>query len=432
MILKYISGLKHLFESQPQFFTSTDAKTKAVSAGVLGTRLFLVERAGTAKDDAEGSIEYVDALNVAATDGHIEVDDKTLQFKYPEGIPVLTPDEVAEVGAPQRDLRTLSETFAKLIPDSQLFHIPGTIKGLRVPGDDPWALLNIRKGKLHMRVASEIANLDNAQEVPVAECGTVEGDHMFPVPLALIKKPLELEDKVAYSFAQDDSGTYYFIARTEKAKCIYSCMSYSAGEAPEPSGGPEEAEEEPADVEEAPVEEEEVENTEAEEAPPEDGTEEAPEPEEHIEGPCEEAPDDSGDTDGADDDSGSAEDDGDSVSDGSDVQTAAEEGEPVKKDGPTDYPLMETLDDTWDSELKTLESFVHDWVKERQSERRNIAKQVRPMARKAEKEGDSDELKKKLAAVESDRDALRKKLTGIKQELAPYKGLLNINWKLLD
>ncbi len=54
------------------------------------------------------------------------------------------------------------------------------------------------------------------------------------------------------------------------------------------------------------------------------------------------------------------------------------------------------------------------------------------MARKAEKEGDSDELKKKLAAVESDRDALRKKLTGIKQELAPYKGLLNINWKLLD
>ena len=43
-----------------------------------------------------------------------------------------------------------------------------------------------------------------------------------------------------------------------------------------------------------------------------------------------------------------------------------------------------------------------------------------------------DEMKKKLTAAESNLADAKKKLAAIKQELAPYKDLLKINWKLLD
>lgn len=435
MMLKYISGLKDLFEVQPQFFVSTDAKTKAVTAGLLGKRLFIVEKAGVDNSGAAG-MSYVDALNVAAVNGPIEIDDTTLRFKYPDGSPVLTSEEVAAVGAPQRDLEKFTAGFGSLVPNSQPFHIPTTIKGLRVPGEEAWALINISKGKLHMRVAPSIADLDNAQEVPVAECGTVDGEHMFPVPLALIKKPLELNDKVAYSFAQDEDGTYYFIARTEDAKCVYSCMAYNV----ETSGAPENQEEEVIDVEESVAEEaveEPAAETPAEEAAesgePEEVPEEAPEPVEQIAGPCEAAPDDGGDSDETDGDAGSPAGDGDSVGDGSDsVGTDTEAGEPVKAAASDDYPLMETLDNDLKEFGRRLKTVVNAELAEFERKRKNIAKQVRPLAKKVESTPATEDLKKKLAAVESERDAAQKKLGSIKQELAPYKDLLKINWKLLD
>lgn len=436
MMLKYISGLKNLFESQPQFFTSRDPKQKALSAGALGMRLFIVEKFGSYDGAGDKEMVYVNALNVAATDS-VDIDPDTGQFKYPDGVPVLTPEEVAAVGSPQRDLVKFTELMNELIPSSQLFHIPTTIKGLRVPGEEAWALLNINKGQLHMRMSGSIGGLAEAKEVPVSECGTVEGDHRFAVPLHLIKLPLDLNDKVAYSFIEKD-GNYYFVVRASEAVCVYCCMPYvenvrapeiveekeqEDGEEPMAKEAVEEAAEEPAAAESGP--EGDVPSEEADSGNGGEAAEAAGEPE---------TPEDGSDgNDTTDGDAGSTEGDGDSVGDGSgSVDAASEDGEAIKPTPPDDLPLMETLDVDMREFGRRLKSFVSTEIVEYERMRKNIAKQVRPLAKRKDTTPDTEDLKKKLAAVEADRDALAKKLAGVRQELAPYSGLLKINWKLLD
>lgn len=437
MMLKYISGLKALFEVQPQFFVSTDPKQMASSVGALGKRLFIVEKIGTIPAEGEKQMKYVNALNVAALEGPITVDDTTFQFTYPEGAPVLTPEEVAAVGAPQRDLEKFTAGFNELIPNSQVFHIPGTIKGLKVPGGkEAWALININKGKLHMRVAPSIASLDEAQEVPIAECGTIDGDHMFPVPLDLIKKPLDLEDKVAYSFVQDADGNYYFITRAPNALCVYSCMAYKVADIPEGTGAPEIVEE---------VEDVEAQQQTSEEPAEEPQAEEADEPTaEPVEQP--EAEDSElekltqfCDDDGSDDEDGPDDgtDDGvcDGVVEGSEADGSEADGsESPEKAEPVDYPLMETLDDDLKEMGRRIKRVIGEEMVEFERKRKNIAKQVRPMAKLTERLDaiSNDDTKKKLQAAEGDLAAAKKKLAAIKQELAPYRDLLKINWKLLD
>jgi hypothetical protein len=413
-MLKCIHQLTDQFETQPQFFIKDDKEQKRRTFGMLGKRLSLIEFSEMAVD-LEPRCEYVDGPNVAALTEPVQFNWKAGALKLTEGTPMLTPDEIAEVGKGKQPLAKFLEDVSGLIPKMSLFVIPGTLKGLKVPGaEEPWALIEISGGKMSMRAAPSYDTLGKAMSVPTSECPKVEGDHAFPVPLALLRTPLECYENVAYGFYLDNTaGKYYLIVRAPGYLSVYSCPPFEVEISA--SAEKEEETEEVPDAEETQPEEEVSEES---EQSPEETPEEAEAKSNPAETDSAEAADESGESEAEETDGGGTEEGG------------SEEEEEEEK--PEDTDPLEVYDVLIPNILKEQERVNREAKRDIGALLRNATKQVRNAVKKGADSAQIDKVRAERNEAREEVVALKKKLHAIKSELIPLKGVLNINWDVID